>query len=154
MEIHKRKSKREIQTLNLSELRCCGTSFSLTFNSRVHNLTFHRIGEIASHVFGSDLTNLEYEDEAGIVSNCWAPSSYFDDFAYMTKVRQQFNEVSGYELEENSQLFQFIHNIRKIMSLREAIKLWAEIIVPSDIFFRSKSSRILNPYYVKRIGYA
>jgi hypothetical protein len=130
------------------------TSFSLVFNCRVHNLNLCNDPMFTSPYEG-EVVVLEYQDEAGIVSKCCAPASYFDNFVDMTKVRKRFNEIyPQYMLEKNSQLFQFVHDIRKIMSLKEAIDLWASVVVPSEIYFRSKSNRILNPYYVRKIGYA
>lgn len=130
------------------------TNFSININKLIHNLKHDESYEIVQHVYGKKIIELEYEDEAGIVSRCWAPNNYFDSLKNMTKVRHLFKEHTGIELNNNYQLFQFIHDIRKIMSLTEAINLWANIILPSDIFFRTKSSRILNPYYVRKIGYA
>ena len=130
------------------------TSFSLVFNWRIHNLNLHNRPMLISPYEG-EVVELEYEDEQGIVSKCCATCNYFDNFGDMTKVRQQFNKrYPRYALEKNSQLFQFVHDIRKIMSLKDAIDLWASVIVPSEILFRSKINRILNPYYVRKIGYA
>ncbi|MCJ7459028.1 MAG: FRG domain-containing protein [candidate division Zixibacteria bacterium] len=140
--------------LELEVAKSIQTSFSLVFNCRAHNLNLYTNPRLTSPYEG-EVVVLEYEDEAGVVSRCCAPSSYFDNLEEMTKIRQLFNKkYPQYALEKNSQLFQFMHDIRKIMSLREAIDLWASIIVPSEIFFRSKIDRVLNPYYVKKIGYA
>jgi hypothetical protein len=129
------------------------TSFWLVFNYRVHNLSLNE-DLMRTSPYEGKVVGLEYEDAVGIVSKCCAPSSYFDNVSNMTKVRRQFNNrYPQYKLGKNSQLFQFVHDIRKIMSLKETIDLWASIIVPSEVFFRSKTSRILNPYYLKTIGY-
>jgi hypothetical protein len=138
---------------DLEAAKSIQTSFSLVFNYRVHNLNLNDHLMLTSPYEG-EVVVLEYEDEVGIVSKCCAPSSYFNNVVNMTKVRHQFNNrYPQHRLEENSQLFQFTHDIRKIMSLKETIDLWASIIVPSEVFFRSKINRILNPYYVRKIGY-
>lgn len=130
------------------------TSFSIVFNSKIHNLKYYEKELISSYVFGNKIIGIEYEDAAGIVSNSLVPQEYFDKLENMTLLRKDINILyPQYKFEKNFQLFQIIHDIRKIMSLEEAIDLWATIIVPSDIFFRSKESRILNPYYVNIIGY-
>jgi len=131
------------------------TCFSLLLDWRVNNRTIHEAMWIAGSVFGEHLVWLEYEDVVGVVSKCWAPSKYFDTLPNMTKVRLAFNRKHPDEaVESNADLFHYIHDIRKMMSLSEGLEFWAIVVLPWDILFRSKECRILSPYYVKTIGVA
>lgn len=118
-------------------------------------------------VFGEPAIELGFSDSAGVSSYARVPAGYLEKFKSITKIREKFNEyykdnweeLFGYKkekfrLESNIQVFQLMHDLKKIISFDEAIKLWAAVVVPYQILYRPEFARILNPYYVQRIGYA
>jgi FRG domain len=98
---------------------------------------------------------LEYEDQSQVVSRSFAPASYFETIASMTDLRNRFNlRYPEFQLDLNYQLFQFVTDIKKIMSLHDAIDLWAIVLIPSQLIFRTRVARVLNPYTAMKIGFA
>jgi hypothetical protein len=98
---------------------------------------------------------LEYEDQSQVVSRSFAPASYFETIESMTDLRKRFNlRYPEFQLDQNYQLFQFVTDTRKIMSLHDAIDLWAIVLIPSQLIFRTRAARVLNPYTAMKIGFA
>jgi hypothetical protein len=98
---------------------------------------------------------LEYEDQSQVVSRSFAPASYFETIASMTDLRTRFNlRYPEFQLVLNYQLFQFVTDIKRIMSLHDAIDLWAIVLIPSQLIFRTRVARVLNPYTAMKIGFA
>jgi len=46
----------------------------------------------------------------------------------------------------------YIADIRKLMNLCEAIKLWAYVIMPYQLLFRDTNMWVINPYYLTHLN--
>jgi hypothetical protein len=102
-----------------------------------------------------DLVEVEYADFNRVVSRTHVPAVCFDTIEAMFEVRRRFNRrYPGLRLRRNCQVLQFVHNIRKLMSAHDAVDLWATIVLPSQVLFRDRTARALNPFSVEGIGYA
>jgi hypothetical protein len=109
-----------------------------------------------SKAFNDDsIMELELEDKSNIVMRGFVPSSYLDDIESMTRVRNYFNtKYPEIQLERNYALLlnNIVVNIRKLISLDELVEMWASIMLPWQLLFRSVG-RIINPYYLISMGH-